>query len=316
MDWFALASYADRGGVKPALVYDGALYDMAAAWRATSTRKAPAWVTAGLQTVFWHWDELGDEIMKLGEKAAKPVGNKKLRPVSGGADKLALPFRPRVLYCAGANYREHAQEMKSNVADKSTSRPYFFIKSVTSAIGPGETVRIPAKCEKPDWEVELGVVIGKPARNSSNRRALDCVAGYTVVNDVTARDLNRRHDFASMFVTDWFGGKSHDTFAPIGPWVVPKAFVKNPNDLDLSLTVSGNTMQDSNTEQMIFNVHDQSEYLTEVLGLMPGDVIATGTPSGVGMGRGIFLKPGDVMSATVEKIGTLTNPVAAAKGKK
>ena len=183
------------------------------------------------------------------------------------------------------------------------------MKAETSAIGPGETVHIPPESNKVDWEVELGAIIGRTARRVPVRRALDYVAAYTVTNDVSARDLNTRTDFPFKF--DWFQGKSHDTFAPIGPWIVPKSCIRDPQKLPLSLTVNDEMMQESDTGSMIFNVREQIAYLSSIVSLLPGDVLMTGTPAGVGAGRGIFLKPGDVMTASIGSIGTLGNPVAA-----
>jgi 2-keto-4-pentenoate hydratase/2-oxohepta-3-ene-1,7-dioic acid hydratase in catechol pathway len=161
-----------------------------------------------------------------------------------------------------------------------------------------------------DWEVELGAVIGRRCRHLSVDEAMDVIAGYTIVNDVSARDLNMRDDFPFKF--DWFRGKSYDTFGPMGPWIVPASCFGNPHDVRLTLKVNDEVMQDGNTNQMIFNIAEQIAYLSNVLTLEPGDVIATGTPDGVGMGRGVYLKGGDVMIASVERIGSLTNRVVEA----
>jgi len=142
-------------------------------------------------------------------------------------------------------------------------------------------------------------------------RSLDYVAGYTVVNDISARDLNTRTDYPFKF--DWFQGKSWDSFAPLGPWIVPAWLIPDPQALGLRLTVNGEEMQKDSTKNMIWNVREQISYLSQILTLRPGDVIATGTPTGVGMGRGIFLKHGDQVEATVENIGTLSNRVVDEK---
>ena len=138
---------------------------------------------------------------------------------------------------------------------------------------------------------------------------LGASAGYTVINDVTARDLNVRDDYP--FKTDWFQGKCFDTFAPLGPWFVPTSCIDDPYALDMRLSVNGELMQEETTGAMIFDIGEQIEYLSSVLTLKPGDVIATGTPTGVGMSRGVYLKPGDVMDASISSIGSLSNPVAA-----
>jgi 2-keto-4-pentenoate hydratase/2-oxohepta-3-ene-1,7-dioic acid hydratase in catechol pathway len=176
-------------------------------------------------------------------------------------------------------------------------------------IGPEQTVVIPPQVSRPDWEVELGVVIGRAGRDIDPVQAFDHIAGYTIVNDVSARDKTRRSDFP--FSHDWFRGKSFDTFTPVGPWFVPRDCLGDPHDLRLGLKVNDEAMQDGNTSEMIFDAFEQIAYLSTILELKPGDLIATGTPAGVGMGRGVFLKHGDVMTAWVAGIGELRNPVRA-----
>ena len=183
------------------------------------------------------------------------------------------------------------------------------MKAATSVIGPEQTVLIPPETEKPDWEVELAVVIGKAGRRISVDKAIEHIAGYTIVNDVSARDMNRRSDYP--FKHDWFRGKSWDTFCPMGPWFVPKSCISDLHNLKLGLSLNGEVKQDGNTSELIWNAFEQIAYLSSILTLQPGDVIATGTPAGVGMGQGQFLQPGDVMVASVEGIGSLRNPVAA-----
>jgi 2-keto-4-pentenoate hydratase/2-oxohepta-3-ene-1,7-dioic acid hydratase in catechol pathway len=144
-------------------------------------------------------------------------------------------------------------------------------------------------------------------------RALSYVAGYSIVNDVSARDLNVRSDYPFKF--DWFQGKAHDSFAPFGPCIVPGWMIRDPQNLHMRLTVNGETHQDDSTANMIWTVREQIAYLSTIVTLEPGDVIATGTPAGVGMGKGVFLKAGDVMEASVEGIGALRNPVINEKGR-
>jgi 2-keto-4-pentenoate hydratase/2-oxohepta-3-ene-1,7-dioic acid hydratase in catechol pathway len=168
---------------------------------------------------------------------------------------------------------------------------------------------MPPETTQLDWEIELAAVIGQRCRRIPVDRALDAVAGYSIVNDVSARDLNVRNDYPFKF--DWFQGKCHDTFAPFGPWIVPAWQVHDPQAVHLNLKVNGETMQDDTTANMIWNVREQISYLSTIVTLEPGDVIATGTPTGVGMGRGIYLKDGDRIEATIRGIGTLANPVRA-----
>jgi 2-keto-4-pentenoate hydratase/2-oxohepta-3-ene-1,7-dioic acid hydratase in catechol pathway len=187
----------------------------------------------------------------------------------------------------------------------------MFLKLQDTVIGPGDDIVKPPETAKLDWEVELGVVIGRQARRVGVGEAFEYVAGYTVVNDVSARDLNKRTDYPFAF--DWFQGKSWDTFAPIGPWIVPAWLIADPQKVNLSLTVNGKEMQKDSTANMIWNVREQVSYLSQILTLRPGDVIATGTPTGVGAAHGIFLKHGDQVAATVEGIGTLSNRVVDEK---
>jgi len=242
---------------------------------------------------------------------AEAAAEGRLKPL-GKAERLAVaPYRPQRIFCAASNFIEHASEMSTVLAAKKDSRPYMFLKLQNAVIGPRETVRKPAETAQLDWEVELAAVIGRRARRVSVERALSCVAGYSVVNDVSARDLNMRSDYPFKF--DWFQGKAHDTFAPFGPWIVPAWLVRDPQALRMSLKVNGETHQDDSTANMIWSVREQIAYLSTIVTLEPGDVIATGTPAGVGMGKGVFLEPGDVMEASVERIGVLRNPVAAEK---
>jgi 2,4-didehydro-3-deoxy-L-rhamnonate hydrolase len=314
MSWYALASYQTDGRPSTAIAVGDKLYDMAAVHQAVNGDQAgaPSWLNS-LEDIIDQWDDCGDDVRALAECAAGGAGAESAAGVASaevtdGAGSLLAPIHPARIYAAASNYVEHANEMGTVLATKSESNPFVFMKADTSVIGPGDTVIIPSETKMPDWEVELGVVIGRKARKVSVNDALDYVFGYTIVNDVTARDLNKRSDYPFAF--DWFQGKSFDTFAPLGPWIVPASLIADPQALNLSLSVNGEPMQDATTAEMIFTVAEQIAYLSNILTLHPGDVIASGTPTGVGMGRGIFLKHGDVMVASVENIGDLTNPVA------
>ncbi|MEE8092636.1 MAG: fumarylacetoacetate hydrolase family protein [Gammaproteobacteria bacterium] len=305
MGWYALASYRNEDVVRTALVLHEGLYDLADVTNSLS--RPVAWAQADLDELLTQWDSIRPEFDVLAEMAA--AGVEQLKELTIGANSLAPPIRPSRIFCAAANYAKHASEMGTVLAAKADSRPYMFIKPGTSIIGHNETVVIPDASSQVDWEVELAVVIGRDAHHVSANQALDYVAGYTVINDITARDLNVRDDYP--FKTDWFQGKCFDTFAPLGPWIVPSTCIDDPHALDLRLSVNGELMQEETTGAMIFNIGEQIEYLSSVLTLKPGDVIATGTPTGVGMSRGIYLKPGDVMDASISSIGSLSNPVAA-----
>ncbi len=305
MGWYALASYRSEDVVRTALVLHEGLYDLADVTNSLS--RPVAWAQADLDELLTQWDSIRPEFDVLAEMAA--AGVEQLKELTIGANSLAPPIRPSRIFCAAANYAKHASEMGTVLAAKAESRPYMFIKPGTSIIGHNETVVIPDASSQVDWEVELAVVIGRDAHHVSANQALDYVAGYTVINDITARDLNVRDDYP--FKTDWFQGKCFDTFGPLGPWIVPSTCIDDPHALDLRLSVNGELMQEETTGAMIFNIGEQIEYLSSVLTLKPGDVIATGTPTGVGMSRGIYLKPGDVMDASISSIGSLSNPVAA-----
>lgn len=218
--------------------------------------------------------------------------------------KLLAPIpRPRKnIFCVGRNYAEHAKESGSAPPDA----PMFFTKPPTSVIGPQAPIIYQRATQQLDYEVELAVVIGRRGKDIPVAKALDYVFGYTIMNDVTTRDLQRRHG-------QWFKGKALDTFAPLGPWIVHRADLPDPQQLRLSLRVNGEIRQNSHTSKMLFNVAQLIATLSEGLTLEPGDILATGTPEGIGMGftPPRFLHVGDTVEAEVEGIGTLRNLVAA-----
>ena len=208
--------------------------------------------------------------------------------------------RPGKIICVGLNYRDHAAEANMKIPEK----PVLFSKFSTAVIAPGEPVVLPATSEKVDYEAELAVVIGRHAKNVTADRAYDYVLGYTAFNDVSARDFQ----FGDG---QWQRGKSCDTFAPMGQTIVTADDVPDPHKLPIKLTLNGQTMQESNTDQMIFGVPALIEFISQTITLEPGDVIATGTPSGVGFARKppVFLKPGDEMEVMIEGVSGVNNPV-------
>jgi 2-keto-4-pentenoate hydratase/2-oxohepta-3-ene-1,7-dioic acid hydratase in catechol pathway len=216
---------------------------------------------------------------------------------------LAPVPRPGKLIAIGLNYRDHAAESKMPIPEK----PVVFSKFTTSVIGPDEAVVLPRTSAQVDYEAELAVVIGRRAKNVMRDVALDYVLGYTNINDVSARDFQ----FADG---QWQRGKSCDTFAPMGEAIVTTDEVPDPHKLSIKLRLNGQRMQDSNTDQLIFGVPELIAFLSETITLEPGDVIATGTPPGVGFARQppVFLKSGDVMEVEIEKLGTLRSRVIAA----
>lgn len=207
--------------------------------------------------------------------------------------------RPSKIICVGLNYRKHADETKSPYP----KYPVLFNKFPNALAGHNETVAVPRTTERLDHEVELGIVIGKKAKYISEADALDYVFGYCTTNDLSARDLQKR-------VPQWMTGKTNDGFAPVGPYVVTKDEVDNPNNLRLTTTVNGEVRQDSNTADMIFNCEHLVSYISHYMTLEPGDLIMTGTPEGVIIGKPIeervYLRPGDEVTVEVEKLGALT----------
>lgn len=218
-------------------------------------------------------------------------------PTVGGDPRLGPPLsQPGKFLGIGLNYADHAAESGMPVP----TEPVVFFKADTSICGPTDDVILPAGAEALDWEVELGVVIGREARNVSVEQAADHIFGYLVVNDVS-----ERHWQMSRSGTQWTKGKSHDTFGPLGPWLVSADEVPDPGSLDLWLKVNGELMQRGNTRTMVFGVHEIVADLSRYLRLMPGDIITTGTPPGVGMGMKPprYLRRGDVMELSVQGLG-------------
>lgn len=305
MTRLAFGTFEGITGTFTGLVLDGAVYDVQALKGAGLAVPAP--LLGGVGGALIEWPAIAPAIRDLAAAAAKLATAGKVGAVSGARPRA--PFRPERIFCAASNYIEHANEMGTVLAAKSESKPYMFLKLRNTVIGPGEDIRCPPETSQLDWEIELAAVIGRRGRRVAPEHALDLVAGYMILNDISARDLNVRGDYPFKF--DWFQGKCHDTFAPIGPWIVPAWQVADPQDVHLQLKVNGQVMQDDSTRNMIWTVREQIAYLSTIVTLEPGDVVATGTPTGVGMGRGVYLKPGDTVTATIDGIGTLTNHVVA-----
>jgi len=217
--------------------------------------------------------------------------------------RLRAPIpRPPKIICVGLNYRDHAEESNLPMPEV----PTIFAKFPTAAIGPDEPVVLPKASARPDYEAEFAVVIGRGGRHIPESRWLDHVFGYTILNDVSARDFQ-------MATSQWTMGKTFDTFAPFGPAIVTADEVEDPHNLDISLTLNGEVMQNSNTRNLIFNLPRLIAFLSSVFTLEPGDIISTGTPAGVGFARKPprYLKPGDEMVVKVEGLGQLANRCVA-----
>ncbi len=208
--------------------------------------------------------------------------------------------RPGKIICVGLNYRDHAEETGA----EAPTAPLLFAKWGNTLIGDGDAIVLPPESEQVDYEAELGVVIGRTTRRAAERDALDAVRGYICVNDVSARDLQ----FGDG---QWTRGKSPDTFCPVGPRLVPREEVPDPQALAIRCRVNGRTLQDSSTANMIFSVAEIIAHISRTITLEPGDLIATGTPAGVGIARDpqVLLQDGDEVTVEIEGLGALTNPV-------
>ncbi|MBY3171559.1 MULTISPECIES: fumarylacetoacetate hydrolase family protein [Rhizobium] len=246
-------------------------------------------------------ETLGDEVLNR----VRSVDPASLPVVS--ADRVgACVGNVGKFICVGLNYADHAKETGKAPPEE----PILFMKATTAIVGPNDDVEIPRTSGKTDWEVELGVVIGKRAKYVTETDALSYVAGYCVVNDVSERA------FQSERGGQWTKGKSHDTFGPIGPWLVTRDEIADPQNLSLWLDVDGQRRQTGSTSTMIFGVAHLVSYISQFMTLMPGDVIATGTPPGVGMGikpTPVFLQPGQVMTLGIEGLGEQRQTTIAAR---
>ncbi|WP_170427187.1 fumarylacetoacetate hydrolase family protein [Ruegeria arenilitoris] len=244
-------------------------------------------------------DTLGDTVLKklrATDVDSLPVvdGDPRIGPCVGNVGKFI---------CIGLNYADHAAESGMELP----AEPVIFFKATSAIIGPNDTVEIPRGSVKTDWEVELGVVIGKEAKYVSEAEAMDHVAGYCVINDLSERDFQLHRS------GQWVKGKSADTFGPIGPWLVTKDEVPDPQNLPMYLEVNGHRYQDGSTKTMHFGVATVISHLSQFMTLQPGDVISTGTPPGVGMGQNpqTYLKPGDKMELGIEGLGVQRQHVVA-----
>jgi 2,4-diketo-3-deoxy-L-fuconate hydrolase len=238
------------------------------------------------------------------------------------ASVRALPpvIRPGKMFYAAQNFQEHVDEMiragmtpaggPKFTGEKATTRPYLFLKASSCLAGAHDEIAIPLGMKKIDWEAEIALAIGKRGKRIKAERALEHVAGFMTTNDVSCRDLQIRPDRPGLR-SDWLGGKSHDNFAPMGPFFVPRAFVPNHMNLFIRLTVNGEVKQDGNTSQFIFTPEEQIEYASNILTLEPGDVFSCGTCGGVGQGTNTFLAVGDVMETEVESLGRMRNRLVA-----
>jgi len=289
-----LVMFEHQGDARVGVLRDREVIDLREAWgRGAAPPSLPALFAAGPAAI--------EQARAAAEHAPEAARR------SQDAVRLLAPLpRPPKLLCVGLNYRDHAEETGQPLPKV----PIFFTKAPTSVIGPGTPIILPVDSAQVDYEAELAVVIGTRCRRVDVDKAPDVIAGYTILNDVSARDWQSR-------TSQWFIGKSFDTFAPMGPAVVTPNEVGDPHVLDISLRVNGREMQRSNTRHLIFGIPELIAELSRVMTLEPGDVIATGTPGGVGFIRKppVFLQPGDTVEITIGGIGSLQNPVIAETGR-
>jgi 2-keto-4-pentenoate hydratase/2-oxohepta-3-ene-1,7-dioic acid hydratase in catechol pathway len=212
-----------------------------------------------------------------------------------------LPNPPRI-FCVGLNYRDHAIESKMEIPKV----PTIFLKLPSAVIGPQASIELPSISAQPDYEAEFAIVVGKQGSKIPRDKWEDYIFGYTILNDISARDIQ-------LATTQWTLGKSFDTFCPIGPAIVTSDEIADPHELDIKLSIDGEVLQHSNTRELIFKAPDLLAYVSSITTLQPGDIISTGTPHGVGLGRtpNRWLKPGETVRVEIEGIGTLVNPVIA-----
>ena len=237
------------------------------------------------------------------EKLTAVIAKEKLVPINDRERIGSSVARPSKILCIGLNYAKHAKETGAAIP----TEPILFMKSTTSLTGPFDPIIIPKNSEKTDWEVELAVVIGQKASYVTEAAAMDYVAGYVLHNDVSERSFQLERGGT------WDKGKGCDSFAPLGPWLVTKDEIPNPHALRLWLSLNGKMMQDSNTDDLIFNIPQLISYCSHFMTLLPGDVISTGTPAGVGLGfsPNIYLKPGDVVELGIDGLGVSKQTVVA-----
>ena len=301
---FKLATYQSKKGPRAGIIVGDSVFDAA-----ELTKQAPY---ENVLDILEDWPQAKETI----RAAARKTGT--------GWTIAETHFHapvlwPGAIYCAGANYRDHAAEMAKRMnrapdanPKSSGGKPWHFLKTPRSVADPGEVIVATGYCKNLDWEIELAAVIGRPTKNVPVEDALSYVAGYTAANDLSARDLSRRPEAApgSAFYFDWIGQKCFDGACPLGPWIVPADDILDPQNLSLKLWVNDVLKQNSNTGEMIFTIAEQIAHLSRGMTLYPGDIILTGTPAGVGAGRGEFLRPGDVVKIEIEAIGILSNRIA------
>lgn len=314
-DGFRLGQFA-ASRVFTGLVIGDTVFDLAAlSAGAQPEGQLPAFGT--LQDLLGDWDRNFERICRLADAAA----NADLRFALSDLTPLPPIARPTRMLYAAANYRDHVAGMQKTFTPKIPTaeptkpveqRPYLFVKTCEPT-GAHADILLPTGLNRIDWEAELGVVIGQEGRRIRPGAVADHIAGYVATNDVSCRDLTWREDRPALR-SDWLSGKSFDSFAPMGPFFTPKAFVPDHANLSIRLWVNGDLKQDGNSRDMIFGVEDQISYASDMITLRPGDIFATGTPAGTGQERLEFLADGDVVEMEIELCGRMRNRAVAEIG--
>jgi 2-keto-4-pentenoate hydratase/2-oxohepta-3-ene-1,7-dioic acid hydratase in catechol pathway len=268
--------------------------------------------TSSVLGLLQSWSAARDQLRTAAEQVSPGEG---LAPPDLTLDAPIL--YPGAVFATGGNYPDHLDEMANKygrppLTKHKAAEPFFTLKtSAHSAIGNGMPIRHPSFTSKLDYEAEIGVVIGEFADNISEARAMDVIAGYLIINDLSARDYARRETLPNQMTHDWFGQKCFRDSMPMGPWLTPAEFVPDPYDMSIRLWVNGELRQNGSSKNMIYPLAEQISYLSRHLTLRPGDVISTGCPSGVGVAQDKFLTPGDEMRIEVSYCGVLVNRVVA-----
>lgn len=300
---YRLLTYNDGGAPKAGFLVGDRVYNVA-----DTLGDVPGVDLTTVRGVLAKWDDMHGRL-KAAAGSVDAAGGTALSDT-----KLEAPILyPGAIFCAGANYWDHWEEMADYMESKGNPRPekkraadpFFFLKTTEhSIVGPDAEVKVPEKTKMLDWEAELALVVGRKAHNIAKENVLDIIAGCTILNDLSARDYVIRDDSAFKF--DWTPHKCFEGSAPMGPWITPLEFAGDPQELAIKTWAKGNLEQDSNANLMIHNIAEQIVYLTRHLTLQPGDIIATGTPAGVGYPQEKYLVPGDEVRIEIENCGELT----------
>lgn len=337
---FKLGTFSAAGCAPfPGMLTDGRVVSLRAIDRCLAASGRALLGADSMRALLAGWEHAWPLLREMGESLTHsrlPELAAQAAPLDSLSVHAPIP-EPQHIYCSGANYKKHvveiiiaqdAEETRGMSAEQRrvfgqrkmderarTGTPYFFLKAPSAVTGPFDPVILPADASQADWELELVVVIGRTARHVARERALDYVAGYTIANDLTRREcVNRGPNDVPEMGMNWVAAKSSPTFLPLGPYLVPAAFIGDPQALQIRLALNGEVMQDESTADMIFGVARLIEYLSSFVALQPGDIICTGSPAGNGAHYRRFLRPGDIIEGTISGLGTQRNPCVAERG--